>query len=425
MCIEWNRVTMYRDRAPKPKDPNAIPLGIENLTRGIFNGYMSPATKRKFRRITSTWLRSIMLYRREVKRPWDPGRAYPTMITLTLPVDQMHSDAEINRACLQPWIQMMRRDYQIDQYVWRAEAQENGNLHYHVILDKYIPKRAITLSWNQMLDNLDYRARYFGETGSLEPPSTEVHALKEKIKDRRTGEWKDVDPVDYLVDYLMDVPVEEPLVEPAPGSEAPPRRLIGFYRDQNGERKTYYTRPITGRVWGMSDGLRTIREPKARASTALIMSLEDACDAGIMKRIDQEHATMYFGKVGVVLGRSHPGAWAVIKEYYLQIFGHLYKDQLPPEHVKRYPPMDPEGLWIDLTNFGFYYPDTNELRIDQYNEENPNDDRIECTWTAGEGYYTATGEWSYKAARIRRKMMARGITALHQRWTIKRQEVYN
>lgn len=418
-CIEWNRVTMYHEPTVKPRDPNLAPPNGQNLTRGIFNGYMSPATKRKFRRIASTWLRSIMLYRAEVKRKWDPGRAYPTMITLTLPVQQVHSDREIYRECLMPWIQMMRRDYAIEQYVWRAEAQENGNLHYHVIVDRYIPKRAITLSWNQMIDNLDYRSRYFAETGSIEPPSTEVHALKEKVQDPDTKQWRDIDPVDYLVDYLMDAAQQEPASDPVDGEEPKPRRIVGHYRDKNGKRCEYFTRPITGRVWGMSDGLREIKEPKARASMQLIHALEAGRNDGTIRRVDQEHATMYFGRVSLVLGRSHPGAWAVIKQYYLQIFGHLYPDQLPPEHVRKFPPMDPRGLWIDLVNFGFHYPETRAELLDRYNEEHPKDDRLECSWRSGRGYLQAVPEWSWKSARIRRKMERLGITDLHQRWKVK------
>lgn len=423
-CIEWNRVTMYHEPKYKPRDPLAPSPNDSNLTRGQFNGYMSPATKRKFRRIASTWLRSIMLYRAEVKRKWDPGRAYPTMITLTLPVDQKHSDAEINRACLQPWLQMMRRDYEIDQYVWRAEAQENGNLHYHLIVDKYIPKRAITQSWNQMIDNLDYRSRYFEETGSLEPPSTEVHALKDKVKDPKTGEWRDVDPVDYLVDYLMDAAEVDPNEPAEKQEEGKPKKLIGYYRDKDGKRCTYTTRPITGRVWGMSDGLREIKEPKARASLQLIEALERGRDDGSIRRVDKEYATMYFGKVSVILGRSHPGAWQMIKQYYLQVFGHLYPRQLPPEHVKKYPPMDPHGLWIDLDNFAFHYPPTREEVVDRYNEQNPKDDRLECSWRTGKGYLQATPEWSWKVQRIKRKMERLGISGLYQRWSVKDRPVF-
>jgi hypothetical protein len=409
---------LYHQAKVKPVDQLIGRETDKNLTRGSFNGYMSPATKRKFRRICSTWLRSIMLYRAEIKQRWDPGRAYPTMITLTLPTAQQHSDAEINRACLQPWLQMMRRDHGVEHYAWRAEAQENGNLHYHIILDRYIPKHLITLSWNQCIDVLGYRWRYFEATGSLTPPSTEVHRITEQVKDKKTGELRTVDPVDYLIDYLLDLPVPEELGPTDPNEEPKPKKMIGYYRDKHGVRKMYITRAITGRVWGISDGLREIKEPKARATTDMIMALESATETGQLRRVDLEHATMYFGKVSVTLGRSHPGAWAVIKQYYIHVFAHLYRDQLPAQYIARHPPMDPRGLWIDLSNFAFHYPASHEEQIDAYNEAHPNDERLASQWQGIKGYLTAAPEWEWKRARTARKMHRLGITDLHQRWSI-------
>lgn len=365
-CIEWQRITFYREAVRSSKPPQPSLFRDQNLTRGQFNGYMSPATRRKVRRIASTWIRSIMLYRAEVKKRWDPGRAYPVFLTLTLPHAQVHTDAEINRACLQPFLQRLKRDYEIENYFWRAEAQENGNVHFHLLIDRYIPKRYLQLSWNNCVDALGYLERYFNETGSLTPPSTEVHRIRDKVKDRRTGKWKSVDPVDYLLEYVMDTPTPEEPVTDAEGREGPedpstvsksdkPRRLIGRYRAADGSIQEYITRPITGRVWGMSDTLREIREPRAEANVDMVMALEQAKNRGILRRVDLEHATMYFGPVGLVLSRSSESNWRLIKEYYLHVFAHLYPDQLPADYLKAHPPMDPRNLWIDLEHSALYH----------------------------------------------------------------------
>lgn len=365
-CIEWQRVTFYREpfRDPRPQQRNLF--SDQNLTRGKFNGYMSPATRRKVRKSVSTWIRSVMLYRAEVKKRWDPGRAYPVFLTLTLPMAQAHTDAEINRACLQPFLIRLKRDYEIENYFWRAEAQENGNLHYHLLIDRYIPKRYLQLAWNMSIEALGYLTKYYEASGSLTPPSTEVHRIKDKVQDKNTGKWRTVDPVDYLLDYVMDTPTPEPEVTDADGNTEPkpdgdpsaeekPRKLIGRIRKADGTIETYITRAISGRVWGMSDTLREIREPRAEATVEMVTALEKAREAGILKRVDQEHATMYFGPVGLVLSRSKASAWMLVKEYYLQVFGHLYPDQLPPEYVRRHPRMDPRNLWIDFENAALYH----------------------------------------------------------------------
>ena len=417
--IEWNRITIYRQPSARPRDPDLQKKQAENLTRGTFNGYMSPATKRKFKGHVSTWLRSIMLYRRHVKRRWDPGRAYPTMVTLTLPVAQVHTDAEINRACLQPWLQIMKREYGIELYAWRAEAQENGNLHYHVIIDRYVPRRAITQSWNMAIDALEYRARYFEETGSLEPPSTEIHALKEKVQDKKTGEWKTVDPVDYLLDYFTDIPEQEDRSPDEDPENPPPRKLIGYYRNEKGVRCTYTTRPISGRVWGMADALREISPPTCFVNMEMLTALERATDQGDLRRFDQEHASVYFGKIALTLGRWDPGMWAVVQDYYIQIFGWLYPKQLPEEYLRSHPPSDPRGLWVDLSNYGFWYPPTLAERKDEWIAQNAETPGVQIDLRTNPAYLRAIPELRYKADRINRKAERLGIKDLHQRWVFR------
>lgn len=295
-----------------------------------------------------------MIYRADVKRKWDPGRAYPVFVTLTLPMDQEHTDAEINRKCLQPFLIRCRRDYGVDHYFWRAEAQENGRLHYHLLMDRYIPKEYLQAVWNMSLQALGYLDRYFLATGSIRPPSTDVHRIRDKVKDRKTGQWKTVDPVDYLLDYIMDTPAPAKEEEIEGKESEEPRKLIGRYRHSDGVIEEYVTRPIDGRVWGMSDSLRAIREPRASATVDLVQTLERAREQGRLRRVDQEHATMYFGPVGVILSRARASNWKLLQTYYLQVFHHLYPDQLPRGHSVVRAPLNVESLWIDLEAVALY-----------------------------------------------------------------------
>lgn len=385
-CIEWRRVTFYREHGPKrPSDPppptkptekqaedhgqgkeegSASVIRDGNLTRGVFNGYMSPATRRKVRKIVSTWVRSIMLYRADIKKRWDPGRAYPVFLTVTLPSEQIHTDAVINRQCLQPFLQMLKRHHGIENYFWRAEAQENGRVHFHILTDRFINKEDLQVSWNKAVNALGYVDRYYEQSGEACPPSTEIHRVRTQVKDRKSGKMKDVDPVDYLLEYVMDAAQLEKPAEGEDQQSNQPRRLVGRYRKPDGTISTYYTRPITGRVWGMSDALRSIREPRAEASYRLIRALEQAKDNGVLRRIDQEHATLYFGPVALVIGRAHRGMWQLIKDYYINVFGFLYPAQLPPWYVKSKPLQDPVNMWLDLEHFATYKREPPVIEVD-------------------------------------------------------------
>ena len=353
-CIEWRRVTFYKQRTPDPSTAKEPRSTDSNLTRGIFNGFMSPATRRKVRKSVSTWIRSVMLYRAEIKRRYDPGRAYPVFLTVTLPSDQVHRDAMITRKCLIPFLAALKRIHGMEHYFWRAESQENGRIHYHILTDRYIRAEDLQATWNHHVNALGYVDRYFDATGSATPPSTEVHRITDKVKDRKTGQWRSVDPVDYLLDYVLDAPrLDESIPDPDPEAYKT-RKLIGRSRGRDGSITTYTARAIDGRVWGMSDSLRSIREPRAHASVRLITALEEARGKDQLRRVDTDHSTMFFGDVSLVLGRSHRGMWQLIKDHYINVFAHLYPDQLPEPFSRGRTFWDPVDLWIDLQDFALY-----------------------------------------------------------------------
>lgn len=358
--IEYRRVTFYRAPSTKPAgDPKPRDTD-QNLTRGRFNGYLSPATRRQVRRVVSTWVRSVMIYRQELKKRWDPGRAYPVAFALTLPSKQVHTDKEITRACLTPFLQYLRRQHGIEHYFWRAEAQENGNLHYHVLADKYIDARDLQYAWNHHVNALGYVDRYIVTGDEPEAPSTEIHRIRSTVKDPATGKEREVDPVDYLLDYLLDAPRETV----APGHDVndpnAPRVLVGTYRKADGSKGTYTTRPISGRVWGMSDKLREVREPRCEASESIVEALERGVDRGTVRKVEKEHAVLFFGDVQGSMKAHNAALWQLVKGYYVHVFAWLYPGQLPAGYVAAHPPRDPRDLWIDPVNHAYYYHDDTE-----------------------------------------------------------------
>lgn len=83
-----------------------------------------------------------------------------TFVTLTLPCEQLNTDIEIKRKCLSPFIQRVVNEYGVKHYYWKAEAQKNGNIHFHVIFDKFVSWLVIRKLWNLQLDKLGYITKY-------------------------------------------------------------------------------------------------------------------------------------------------------------------------------------------------------------------------------------------------------------------------
>jgi len=112
-------------------------------------------------------------------------------ITLTLPSAQVHEDKVIINSCLNSFLNECRQYYQVKNYVWRAERQKNGNLHFHIILDKFVPWYEMRNRWNRIINKLEYVDRFQEKHNHKTPNSTDIHSTR-KIKNLRA----------YLVKYM-------------------------------------------------------------------------------------------------------------------------------------------------------------------------------------------------------------------------------
>ena len=72
-------------------------------------------------------------------------------ITLTLPTLQFHTDNTIKSKALNSFLTYLRKHFGLNNYIWRAECQSNGNIHFHIATDTYIPWFIIRSTWNRQL----------------------------------------------------------------------------------------------------------------------------------------------------------------------------------------------------------------------------------------------------------------------------------
>jgi len=108
-----------------------------------------------------------------------------TFVTLTLPSKQVHSDEFIKRNCLNRFLIQAKRDYNLHNYFWRAEAQENGNIHFHILIDKFIHYEKLRLLWNSILNDYGYIEQY---RNKMKEFFKHGFILSNNIHDKRTPE---------------------------------------------------------------------------------------------------------------------------------------------------------------------------------------------------------------------------------------------
>jgi len=124
-------------------------------------------------------------------------------ITLTLPAPQKDvTDKELKKEAFDPWIKRMKRKFGLNNYVWRAERQKNGNLHFHLLSDTYIRFDHLRDDWNACLRKWHFIDEFKAKFGHSRPNSTDVHSIQ-KIKNVAA----------YVVKYMSKESEEKDQIE--------------------------------------------------------------------------------------------------------------------------------------------------------------------------------------------------------------------
>lgn len=115
------------------------------------------------------------VYQKETKK-WFSFKI--NFITLTLSSLQVHSDQFIKQHLLEPFLKWMSRKYGSNTYIWKAEVQSNGNIHFHITTNVFVHWKAIRLKWNRLQFNHGYFVNSKFENPIEEANSTDVHSVK-------------------------------------------------------------------------------------------------------------------------------------------------------------------------------------------------------------------------------------------------------
>lgn len=92
-------------------------------------------------------------------------------ITLTLSSKQQHSDQFIVQELLSKFLEAWCKRRAGLLYVWKAEVQDNGNIHFHITTNTFIYWKDLKDRWNKYLKRHGYKENM---------NSTDVHAVEDK-----------------------------------------------------------------------------------------------------------------------------------------------------------------------------------------------------------------------------------------------------
>lgn len=220
---------------------------------------MSGGSKRKLRQKIA-WLLHLHTSDCTSKAEKEQKFKYHTcLITLTLSSAQVHSDKWIKKNMLNQFLVELRNESINLNYVWKAEKQENGNIHFHILINRRIGWRNVRTTWNRIQDKCGYIAPYTEIFGGTDPNSTDVHGL---VKVKKV--------YNYLLKYLCK-----------PGTDG----------------------SIEGRVWAASNSLKGLSHVKVNLGYDKVEMLDWLVSNDELTKWSNDHCVVYYGDIFDVLQR--------------------------------------------------------------------------------------------------------------------------
>lgn len=298
--IRGNNLIIFKGKDSAYHGRKRDPLSDENLKKRKYIGTLSKSSVKFISDKINTWAKAITTY--EKKKDFRTSKKSYKLVftTLTLPAPQKHSDKEIKRKILVPFIDKLKYHYNIQNYFWRAEAQESGNIHFHMILDCFIDKQELQKLWNQTTNILGYLDRFRKKNGHNKPPSTHIKVISNPAK-----------TIKYVLKYAT---------------------------------KNQDTRKIEGRIWGMNDNLRCIRRffymqvDEIREPLINLLS-----DAGTRYKEDEHYISIVLPRhIRRIQGLS--GLYQDYENWLLRVFHILYYDRMKFDE-------DPGHLFVEDLDF--------------------------------------------------------------------------
>jgi hypothetical protein len=174
-------------------------------------------------------------------------------ITLTLPDTQRHSDRFIKEHLLQPFLYWLTRYFDAS-YVWKAESQLNGNIHFHITIDTFIHHKIVRLKWNMLCEKYGYCFCFSDGTNDKGNASTQIKSVLSETKCAKDigGYMSKKDRVNKK--DLAAIKSKKPGYEDS-------NVHCKFNPDLGPaeQDRVYYKRVIDGRLWGCSENLSLVK----------------------------------------------------------------------------------------------------------------------------------------------------------------------
>jgi hypothetical protein len=178
LSIHPSQLFLYGEVVEKPVKKYYNEISFKNLACNKNTGILSENARKKAKRAINYLLylaREKTAYNYKTKSTF---KFKINFLTLTLPSRQQHDDTTIKNILLNQFLLEAKIRWNLSHYVWKAERQKNGNIHFHILCDCFIPWMEARNVWNRICNKLGYVDEYEKINHKKNPNSTDIHSIK-------------------------------------------------------------------------------------------------------------------------------------------------------------------------------------------------------------------------------------------------------
>ena len=328
--LKQNNNSIYKEAMRDFADTDELPVGYNDVNefykeyKGLYDKYKTDSENQKItlrplgtlsknqirscKRAVENMVNNVLInYKKKVNYKKQP---YVAFVTLTLPVKQQHTD-KVFRKMLVRFIENLTKTYKVKHYIWKAEPQKNGNIHFHLLIDRWVDKETIQNLWNKQLSNYGYIERYevqMLDKGFVYVPFYIVKGEKIISKKSKKQQYKH-----YL--YSKSIGFKN----------APTTKIHSLEKVTNTvsyimkymTKQEHDKRQILGKIWGCANVTKKLDYPKFYDSEKNFDQVYDAIEKNHFKHlVKDDYINVYVGKVFSVISKYYKRTWNAIKRHY-------------------------------------------------------------------------------------------------------------
>jgi hypothetical protein len=171
---------MYYQSAIKPRGmSSSMRLHIQNLrAMAKYTGIVTSSSQKLIRKSIDKFLQ-LSKTKRVINPITNRVQKFKfTFVTLTISENKrMLTASEAYQKLLKPWLRIMKDKYEVELYLWKAELQARGQIHYHVTLNHWIHHSDVRNTWNNIQNRCGLLDNFYKEYGHKNPNSTDIHSV--------------------------------------------------------------------------------------------------------------------------------------------------------------------------------------------------------------------------------------------------------